>query len=79
MAIRHDGIVRANTVLPGFIETPMSEAVPDHIKERMRGKIALGTFGTPYDIANLVLFLSSWERSGYITGEKIECSGMIAI
>mmetsp|Transcript_3915 Transcript_3915/g.5271 ORF Transcript_3915/g.5271 Transcript_3915/m.5271 type:complete len:340 (-) Transcript_3915:122-1141(-) len=79
MAIRHDGIIRANTILPGFIETPMAQAVPTKILDRMKGKVALGRFGSTEDVANLVLFLSSWERSCYITGEEVECSGMIAV
>lgn len=71
--------VRANAILPGFIDTPMAKAVPERIRDGIKGKIPLGEFGRPEDIANLTLFLASSERSGYITGETIECSGMIAL
>ena len=71
--------VRANCILPGFIDTPMAQAVPEHIRDGIQRKISLGSFGRPEDIANLALFLASLERSRYITGEAIECSGMIAL
>ena len=71
--------VRANAILPGFIDTPMAKAVPERIRDGIKGKIPLGEFGRSEDIANLTLFLASSERSGYITGETIECSGMIAL
>jgi len=71
--------VRANCILPGFIDTPMAKAVPEHIRDGIQRKIPLGGFGRPEDIANLALFLASSERSRYITGETIECSGMIAL
>ena len=70
--------IRVNAVLPGFIDTPMAQAVPKPILNSIKGKIPLGRFGDPQDIANLILFLAS-ERSGYITGECIECSGMISL
>ena len=71
--------VRANAILPGFIDTPMAQAVPQRIRDGIQRKIPLGSFGRPQDIANLACFLASSERSGYITGETVECSGMIAL
>ena len=72
--------VRVNCVLPGFIETEMTKAVPEKVKEPIKQKIVWQQrFGQPDDIANLILFLASDVRSGYITGESIECSGMIAL
>lgn len=71
--------VRVNAILPGFVDTPMAKAVPERIRDGIQRKIPLGGFGRPEDIANLTLFLASSERSGYITGETIECSGMIAL
>jgi NAD(P)-dependent dehydrogenase (short-subunit alcohol dehydrogenase family) len=70
--------VRVNAVVPGFIDTPMAQAVPDHIRERIIPKIPLGRFGTAEEVANLVNFLLS-PRSGYITGESIAVSGMISL
>jgi len=71
--------IRVNAVIPGFIDTPMVEAVPDKVKKQMSSKIALERLGTPQDVANLILFLASCERSGYLTGECVECSGKIAL
>ena len=70
--------IRVNAILPGFIHTPMSEAVPDHVKERIQNQIPLKEFGTVDDIANMALFLAS-SRSSYVTGATLECSGMISL
>lgn len=71
--------IRVNAVLPGFVDTPMVQAVPEKVKAHIRPKIALQRLGSPYEVANLILFLASCETSGYITGECIECSGSIAL
>jgi 3-oxoacyl-[acyl-carrier protein] reductase len=72
--------IRVNCVLPGFIDTEMTRAVPDHVRQQIQSKIVYQQkFGTPRDVANLILFLASDERSGYITGQAIECSGMISL
>jgi NAD(P)-dependent dehydrogenase (short-subunit alcohol dehydrogenase family) len=72
--------IRVNCVLPGFIDTEMTQAVPVTVREHIQQKIVFQQqFGKPSDIANLILFLASCHRSGYITGEAIECSGMISL
>lgn len=71
--------VRVNCVQPGFIATQMVDAVPDKIITDMTTKVALRRLGQAEDVANIVLFLASNERSGYITGEAFECSGMLRI
>jgi NAD(P)-dependent dehydrogenase (short-subunit alcohol dehydrogenase family) len=73
------GDIRVNAILPGFIQTPMTEAVPEQNLKVILSKIPLKRFGKPEDVANMALFLSSQERSGYVTGECWECSGAIAI
>ena len=75
VAIRN---VNVNAVVPGFIHSPMSHAVPDHVKERMLLQIPQRRFGNPEEVADLVAFLLS-QRSSYITGESIKISGMIAL
>ena len=70
--------VRVNCVLPGFIDTEMTRAVPAHVQQQIVAKIPMGRFGKPEDVADLILFLTS-ERSQYITGEGVQCSGMIAM
>jgi 3-oxoacyl-[acyl-carrier protein] reductase len=57
----------------------MTNAVPEKILTEMASKVALRRLGRAEDVANLVLFLASNERSGYITGEAFECSGMIRL
>jgi NAD(P)-dependent dehydrogenase (short-subunit alcohol dehydrogenase family) len=72
--------IRVNAILPGFIATPMTDKVPSHITESViLPKIPLQRFGHPNDVAHLVCFLASAERSGYITGASIPVSGMIAL
>jgi len=71
--LARDGI-RVNTVLPGFINTPMAEAVPDKVKDKVRNEIPLGRFGHPEEIADMVVFLSS-DRAKYVTGASIEVTG----
>lgn len=63
-----------NAVAPGFIQTKMTEVLPENIKEQMLNNIPLKRFGTTQDVANLVLFLSS-EMSDYITGQVITIDG----
>ncbi|KAG7352804.1 3-oxoacyl-reductase [Nitzschia inconspicua] len=75
VAIRN---INVNTVIPGFIHSPMSHAVPDHIKERMIHQISVRRFGDPEEVADLVCFLLS-PRSSYITGESVTISGMIGL
>jgi NAD(P)-dependent dehydrogenase (short-subunit alcohol dehydrogenase family) len=70
--------VRVNAIVPGFIDTPMAQAVPDHVREQLLPKIPLGRFGQPEEVSNLVQFLLS-PRSSYITGESIVVSGMISL
>jgi 3-oxoacyl-[acyl-carrier protein] reductase len=67
------------TSCEGFIATPMTSAVPDKILLDVENKIALRRLGQAEDVANLVLFLASSARSGYITGEVFECSGMLRL
>jgi 3-oxoacyl-[acyl-carrier protein] reductase len=57
----------------------MAHAVPERILSEVTNKIALKRLGQAEDAANLVLFLASNVRSGYITGETFECSGMLRL
>jgi len=66
--------IRANAVAPGFIQTAMTEALTDKVKDEMKKAIPLGTFGTAEDVTNAVIFLSSAE-SDYITGQVIHVNG----
>jgi 3-oxoacyl-[acyl-carrier protein] reductase len=66
--------VTANAVAPGFIETAMTDILPDNIKEDMKKLIPLGRFGTVEDVARAAVFLASPD-SGYITGQVIHVNG----
>ena len=66
--------VRVNAVAPGFIDTDMTLALPEKIKEAMLEQIALKRLGTPEDIAAAVLFLAS-DDSAYITGQILPVDG----
>ena len=70
--------VRVNAVCPGFIETKMVESVPENIKQMVKQLTALGRFGKPEEVANLVYFLATDEAS-FITGEAIKIDGGLAI
>lgn len=70
--------VTVNAVAPGFIETDMTQVLPDTQRQAVLQQIPAARFGTPEDVAACVLFLSS-ERAQYITGEVIRVSGGLAI
>ncbi len=61
-------------VAPGFIETDMTAALPEDVKQGLVGQIALSRLGQPSDIANAVAFLAG-PGAGYITGETIHVNG----
>ena len=69
--------ITVNCVAPGFIDTAMTETLPENIKQNMLGLIPLGRLGTPADIASSVLFLAS-EEAGYITGQTVHVNGGMA-
>ncbi len=66
--------ITVNAVAPGFIETAMTDVLPDTIKSDMMKLIPLGRFGTVDDVAQAVVFLASPE-AGYITGQVIHVNG----
>lgn len=70
--------VRVNAVAPGFIETKMVETVPENIKIAVKQLTALGRFGKPEEVANVVYFLAS-EEASFITGTIIEVTGGLSI
>ncbi len=66
--------VTVNAVAPGFIETEMTEQLPDTVKEAYLEQIPLARLGQSMDVANTVLFLAS-EEANYITGQIISVNG----
>lgn len=63
-----------NCIAPGFIQTRMTDVLPEEQKNQLLSAIPLGRFGQPEDIANSVLFLSS-PLANYITGQVIAVDG----
>lgn len=70
--------IRVNAVAPGFIQTPMVDAMPEKVLADMQKRIHLGRMGRPEEVANVYAFLASDEAS-YINGEVIEVSGGASI
>jgi 3-oxoacyl-[acyl-carrier protein] reductase len=66
--------ITVNAVAPGFIATPMTDPLPEKVKEEMKGRIPLGRFGTENDVAAAIVFLAS-EEAGYITGHVLDVNG----
>lgn len=66
--------VRCNAVAPGFIQTEMTEILPQRAKDVALSLIPLKRFGQPSDIARAVAFLAS-DASGYITGQVLSVDG----
>ncbi|MGD8429347.1 MAG: 3-oxoacyl-ACP reductase FabG [Ectothiorhodospiraceae bacterium] len=66
--------ITVNTVAPGFIETDMTDALPEEQRDALLGQTALGRLGQPEDIAAAVLYLAS-PAGGYVTGETLNVNG----
>ena len=66
--------VRVNAVAPGFIQTRMTDGLPEDVRAKMLEAIPMGRLGTPEDVANVVLFLAS-DVSSYMTGQVLSVSG----
>ena len=66
--------IRANAIAPGFIETAMTAALPDEVREQWKQKIPLRRGGQVEDIANVATFLAS-DLSSYVSGQVIQVDG----
>jgi 3-oxoacyl-[acyl-carrier protein] reductase len=70
--------ITANVVAPGFVETAMTEVLPEETKKAMFDDIPLGRFGRAEEIAAAVVYLAS-EEAGYVTGQVLNVSGGLYI
>lgn len=66
--------ITVNAVAPGFIATPMTDPLPQELKDKMKSLIPLGRFGADRDIAAAIVFLAS-DEAGYITGQVLDVNG----
>ena len=68
--------INVNAIAPGYIETPMTEALPEKAKEELKKLIPMERLGKPEDVAEAALFLVS-EEASYITGQVLNVNGGI--
>jgi len=66
--------VRANVVAPGYVETRLTEVLPEELRQAMLANTPLGVFGTPEHVAGAVRFLAS-DEAAFITGEVLLVDG----
>jgi 3-oxoacyl-[acyl-carrier protein] reductase len=70
--------ITVNCVAPGFITSPMTDALPDAQKEALTGRIPAGRLGEGADVAAAVTYLASREAS-YVTGQTLHVNGGMAM
>ncbi|TVX97736.1 3-oxoacyl-[acyl-carrier-protein] reductase [Cohnella terricola] len=66
--------ITVNAVAPGFIESDMTDKLPQEYRDKLLGEIPMGRMGRPEDIASAVVYLAS-EASSYMTGQTIHVDG----
>ena len=66
--------IRSNVIAPGFIETEMTDKLPEDVVAQWRAGIPLKRGGSPEDVANACLFLAA-DLSAYITGQVLHVDG----
>ncbi len=70
--------ITVNLVAPGFIETPMTDALSESQRADLAGRIPLGRLGAPGDIAATVVYLAA-EEAGWVTGATLHVNGGMAM
>jgi 3-oxoacyl-[acyl-carrier protein] reductase len=66
--------ITANALAPGYITTDITQDLPDQLKAKVLEMIPAGRFGTPEDVADVVVFLAS-DGARYITGQVLNVDG----
>ncbi|MCE2663117.1 MAG: SDR family oxidoreductase [Microcystis sp. M53603_WE2] len=67
--------IRANAIAPGFINTEMTLAIPDKVRDKITAEIPCRRFGEPADIAWATAYLLSPIASSYVSGEVLRVNG----
>jgi 3-oxoacyl-[acyl-carrier protein] reductase len=70
--------ITVNCVAPGFIASPMTDALPDAQKQALLGRIPVGALGTGEDVAGAIVYLASREAQ-YVTGQTLHVNGGMAM
>lgn len=70
--------ILVNAIAPGFVETPMTQGMPQEVRDKVTASIPLGRMGKPEEIAELAAFLAS-SKSSYITGSTFRIDGGLRI
>lgn len=70
--------VNVNAVAPGFIESPLTENLPEKIKNQVKKITSLGRFGKPEEVADVVVFLAS-EEASFVTGTIVNIDGGLSL
>jgi 3-oxoacyl-[acyl-carrier protein] reductase len=70
--------VRVNVIAPGFIETDMTDVLPENAKDSLKTQIPLGRIGDATEVAQAVAFLCS-DKASYITGQVLAVDGGMAM
>jgi 3-oxoacyl-[acyl-carrier protein] reductase len=70
--------VRVNAVAPGYIDTPMTQALPEAVRQAFVTQVALGRAGQPQEVARVVSFLAS-DMASYVSGTVLRVDGCMSI
>jgi 3-oxoacyl-[acyl-carrier protein] reductase len=70
--------ITVNAVAPGFIVSPMTDPLPQNVKDSLLSRVPLGRLGTGAEVAAAIVFLAS-EEAGYITGAVLDVNGGLRI
>ena len=66
--------ITVNAVAPGFVVSPMTDPLPQKVKDELLARVPLGRLGSDLEIAAAIVFLAS-DEAGYITGHVLNVNG----